>query len=166
VRVDGLDQSEPGGASQWLHRARAACSLWLSSAAKDTFEGWHDGYMRLPDPVKHRRLLELDKKARVLVIEDRLEMEDEHDIELFFHCAEDCVVTPIEGGFALDSVVRILLPKEKNAASHVYRGSVAPIAGWVAGAGDRRRPASTIVWRARLLGTAVLHTEIALAALL
>jgi hypothetical protein len=164
VRVDGVDQSEPGGASRWLHKARAACSLWLSSAAKDTFEGWHDGYMRLADPVKHRRLVELDKKARRLLIEDRLEMEEDHDVELFFHCAEDCKVTPIEGGVALDSVLKILLPGNENATVQLYRASLAPIAGWVAGVGEGRRPATTIVWRARLVGTTVLRTEIAIAA--
>jgi hypothetical protein len=165
IRIDGLDQSEAGGPALWLHKARSACSLWLSSAAKDSFEGWHDGYMRLPDPVKHRRLLELDKKARRLVVEDRLEMEDEHDVELFFHCAQDCAVQPVEGGFALGAGVFIRLPEsEKKATTQLYRGSVAPIAGWVAGEGERRRPAPTIVWRARLLGTTVLRTEISLPA--
>jgi hypothetical protein len=164
VRVDGVDQSEPGGPSRWLHKARAACSLWLSSASKDTFEGWHDGYMRLADPVKHRRLVELDKKARRLVIEDRLEMEEDHEIELFFHCAEGCNVTLVEGGVALDSVLKILLPNAENSAVQLYRGSLAPIAGWIAGAGESRRPATTIVWRARLVGTTVLRTEIAIAA--
>jgi len=164
VRVDGADQSEQGGASPWLHRAHSACSLWLSSAQKDTFEGWHDGYMRLPDPVKHRRLLELDKKRRVLIIEDRLEMEDEHEVELFFHCAEDCDVQAVAGGFTVASILRIVLPKAEEATSHLYRGSSTPIAGWVAGAGDRRRPAPTIVWRARLLGTTVLRSEIAIVA--
>src|SRR5690606_4806822 len=81
VRVDGEDQSEPGGNFLWLRKARAGCSLWLSSAQKDTFEGWHDGYLRLPDPVKHRRLLELDKAARILVVEDTLEMSEAHDVE-------------------------------------------------------------------------------------
>ena len=62
VRIDGLDQSVPGGNFMWLRHARSACSLWLSSTEQDSFEGWHDGYMRLEDPVKHRRLIELDKK--------------------------------------------------------------------------------------------------------
>ena len=57
-------------------------------------EGWHAGYMRLPDPVKHRRLVELHKGARRLAIEDTLEMEEAHDVELFFHFHEDCRVEP------------------------------------------------------------------------
>ena len=50
VRIDGLDQSVPGGNFMWLRKARAGCSLWLSSAEQDSFEGWHDGYMRLRRP--------------------------------------------------------------------------------------------------------------------
>ena len=55
------------------------------------------------------------------------------------------------------------LPDAAEGGVQIYRGSVAPIAGWVAGEGERRRPAPTIVWRARLLGTTVLRTEIAVA---
>src|SRR5438105_1305534 len=74
LRIDGRDQSEQGGNFLWLKKARAGCGLWLSSAEKDSFEGWHDGYMQLEDPVKHRRLIELDKGTRRLLIEDTLEM--------------------------------------------------------------------------------------------
>jgi hypothetical protein len=163
VRIDALDQSEQGGNFMWLRKARAGCSLWLSSAQKDSFEGWHDGYMRLPDPVKHRRLIELDKKARRVVVEDSLEMAEEHEVELFFHCSEGCSVHPVPGGFVLaqgDQVVRLRLPEAENAQAQVYCGSVSPILGWVSREFDRRQPAPTIVWRARLAGTTVLRTEL------
>src|SRR5690606_17890898 len=136
VRVDGEDQSEPGGNFLWLRKARAGCSLWLSSAQKDTFEGWHDGYLRLPDPVKHRRLLELDKAARILVVEDTLEMSEAHDVELLFHCSEDCTVVAVPGGFRVsqgEASVRVLLPRldpsriesgGEEARACVHHGSV------------------------------------------
>jgi hypothetical protein len=165
IRIDGLDQSEPGGNFMWLRKARAGCSLWLSSARKDSFEGWHDGYMRLPDPVKHRRLIELDKGARRLLVEDTLEMEDEHHVELVFHCAEDCAVSADGSGFAIarDGVsARIVLPADGAAA--VYQGSLSPIFGWVSREFDRRKPAPTLVWAARLRGTAVLRTTIQVSA--
>ncbi len=167
VRIDGLDQSVQAGSFVWLRKARAGCSLWLSSARKDSFEGWHDGYMRLPDPVKHRRLIELDKRARRILVEDTLEMEDEHDVEVFFHCSELCAVDAVPGGYLLSrksASVKILMPEAANSASRVYRGSVAPIFGWVSRAFDSREPASTIVWRARLTGRAVLRTEMAVKA--
>ena len=161
VRIDGLDQSVPGGNFMWLRHARAGCSLWLSSPEKDSFEGWHDGYMRLEDPVKHRRLVQLDKRARRVLIEDVLEMEDEHEVELFFHCSEACRVDPVPGGYALARdglTLKLLLPE--GGAARVERGALAPILGWVSRAFDRREPTSTIVWYARLTGRAALRTEI------
>ncbi len=161
VRIDGLDQSVPGGNFMWLRHARSGCSLWLSSPEKDSFEGWHDGYLRLEDPVKHRRLVQLDKRTRRVLIEDVLEMEDEHEVEVLFHCAEACRVDAVPGGYALarDGVtVKLLLPE--GGAARVERGALAPIFGWVSRAFDRREPTSTIVWYARLTGRTVLRTEI------
>jgi hypothetical protein len=161
VRIDGLDQSVQGGNFMWFNKANAGCSLWLSSAQKDTFEGWHDGYLRLDDPVKHRRLIELDKGARGLAIEDTLEMEEEHKVELLFHCHEACVVDPICGGYLLGrdgATARLLLPSGGESA--VYRGSLSPLWGWVSRAFDQRNAAPTIVWRGCLSGRTVLRTQI------
>jgi len=161
VRIDGLDQSEQGGNFMWMKHARAGCGLWLSSAEKDSFEGWHDGYRRLDDPVKHRRLIELDKRARRLVIEDALDMAHEHDVELLFHCAEQCQIQAVEGGYLIerDGVQqRLALPV--NGAAELHRGSVAPIFGWVSRAFDRREPTTSIVWRTRLSVPALLRTTI------
>jgi hypothetical protein len=166
LRIDGLDQSEQGGNFLWLRKARAACSLWLSTAEADSFEGWHDGYLRLADPVKHRRLVSLDKRRRRLVIEDRLEMQASHDVELFFHCAEACSVSAVPGGFALSrdgATATLVLPPSGD--SSVHRGELSPPLGWVSRAYDRREPTHTVVWRARLSGPALLRSEIALGAL-
>ena len=119
--------------------------------------------MRLDDPVKHRRLIELDKRARRVLVEDTLEMGEEHDVELFFHCHEDCTVDAIAGGYLIaraGTTLRLLLPQVENAASALHCGSVAPLLGWVSRSFDARRPAPTIAWRARLANRAVLRTEI------
>ena len=164
LRVDGFDQSVPGGNFMWMKHARAGCSLWLSSTEKDSFEGWHDGYSRLEDPVKHRRLIELDKRERRIVVEDTIESEDEHEVELFFHCAEDCQVEAIEGGYVIGRqdvpAVKLVLPVVAGASAEVHRGSLAPTLGWVSRSFDSRVPSSTIVWRARIMGRAVLRSEI------
>jgi hypothetical protein len=163
VRIDGLDQSVAGGNFMWLQKARAGCSLWLSSTEQDSFEGWHNGYLRLEDPVKHRRLIQLQKKARKVLIEDTLEMEDEHDVELFFHCAETCRVESVPHGYVVSQgalSIRLQLPDIAGSETSVQRGSLAPILGWVSRAFDRREPATTIVWRARLSGSSRLCSEI------
>jgi hypothetical protein len=156
LRIDALDQSV---------RARAGCSLWLSSPDKDTFEGWHDGYMRLDDPVKHRRLVELDKVARRIVVEDTLEMGEEHDVELFFHFSERCRVEPCpDDSFAASQdgqEMRITLPSLEGAAARLHHGNLAPLQGWRSPAFDTRVAAPVIVWQARLAGSVRLRTEIA-----
>jgi len=163
VRIDGEDQSVQGGNFMWLQKANAGCSLWLSSADKDCFEGWHDGYRRLPDPVKHRRLIELDKRARRIVVEDTLEMAEDHQVELFFHCHEATEVQASGEAFIVrrgEASLRLTLPRLPEASVEVYRGSLAPMSGWVSRAFDCRQPAPTIAWRARLMGSSVLRTEI------
>ncbi len=163
VRVDGVDQSQSGGKFMWLRKASASCSLWRPSDERDVFEGWHDGYMRLADPVMHRRRITLDKLARQVVIEDSLHMSAMHEIELFFHCGDQCRVDPAPGGYALNQgskTLRLRLPQAEGAASRVYCGSTAPIFGWVSRRFDEKQPAPTIAWRARLAGEVVLRSEV------
>ncbi|HSN19274.1 MAG TPA: heparinase II/III-family protein, partial [Usitatibacter sp.] len=163
LRVDRRDQSQPGGNFMWLRKARAACSLWRSSEDEDVFEGVHDGYRALADPVTHRRRITLDKRSRRIVIDDTLEMDGEHDIELFFHCHEACEVRAVPGAVEIerDGVrLRLALPAGSPGAARVLRGSVAPIAGWVSRRFDRKVASPTIVWRARLAGRCVLKTVV------
>jgi len=163
VRVDGRDQSRSGGNFMWLDKARAGCSRWSCGPTEDLFEGWHDGYTRLPDPVQHRRWIMLDKAARRVLIEDLLQMAGEHEIELFFHCSEQCRVRAIPGGYELDAqggTVALRLPQVSGAASRVYSGSTSPIAGWRSRRFDHKQPAPTIAWQARLKGDVLLSSEI------
>lgn len=53
----------------------------------DMVEAVHRGYERLADPVRHRRVLLLNRSTRRFVIEDRLEGEKAHRLEWFFHLA-------------------------------------------------------------------------------
>jgi len=163
LRVDGMDQSQSGGNFMWLRKADAQCTLWRPSDERDVFEGWHDGYTHLPDPVVHRRRISLEKRTRRVVIEDTLQMAGKHDIELFFHCSERCQVDPTPDGYALSQegkTLFLLLPKAKGASTQVFCGSVAPIMGWVSRRFDAKRPAPTISWRARLAGEVVLQSEV------
>ena len=146
----------------WLRKAQAACSRWRSDAREDHFEGWHDGYLALEDPVLHRRAITLDKAARRIAIEDTLQMEGSHTVELFFHAHEECEVVLDPRGATLrrgDRALRIEWPDLPGEAS-VLRGSVEPIGGWVSRAFDRKVPAPTLVWRARLAGRSTLTTRI------
>jgi hypothetical protein len=162
LRVDGMDQSQSGGNFMWLRKAEARCTLWWPSDERDVFEGWHDGYMQLPDPVTHRRRITLEKRARRVVIEDTALMSRAHEIELLFHCSEQCRVDPTANGYRLSHEGRTIflkLPQAEGAASRVYCGSIAPVWGWVSRHFDAKQPAPTIVWRARLADDVVLRSE-------
>jgi hypothetical protein len=166
VRIDGRDQSESGGDFLWLRKANAGCSRWLASSDSDEFEGWHDGYSRLRDPVVHRRRIVLDKRARRFSITDLLLARGTHVVEIFFHCSEFCAITPRPFGFDLHHArlprpIQVVLPREPGADVEILKGSVAPISGWISRTFDCKCPSPTIVWRARIRGGARLTTEIA-----
>jgi len=162
IRIDGRDQSQQGGNFLWLRKARAGCSHWSTDAHADSFEGWHDGYTTLADPVVHRRHIEVGKPARRIVIEDTLEMRGEHDVEIFFHCDERCDVRRAGDRIDLSRNGRTLtLRLPEGGEVLVVHGSVETMGGWVSRAFDRKQPAATIVWRARLRARQVLRTEIA-----
>jgi hypothetical protein len=163
VRVDGESQSEPGGNFMWLRKASAGCAAWSCSEERDLFEGWQDGYRRLADPVMHRRRIVLDKASRRATIEDMLDAAGKHEIELFFHCAEDCSVEIVPGGFAItrgSKTVSLRLPNVGGPEVQVLRGSVDPIGGWVSRRFDEKQPAPTIVWRSRIAGPTALRSLI------
>ena len=163
LTVDGLDQSEPGGNFMWLRKAAAGVIDWQPGGEVDTFEGWHDGYRCLPDPVAHRRRITLDKRTRRIIIEDRLEMAGRHDIALRFHCHEACRVEPAGGGYSIardGAALALRLPRADGASTRVHVGSHSPLAGWVSRRFDEKQPAPTIEWRASLIGNVTLRTEI------
>jgi hypothetical protein len=163
LRVDELDQSQPGGNFMWLRKANAGCSAWRTSAAEDVFEGWHDGYTRLADPVIHCRRISFEKREGRILVEDTLRMEGEHDIELFFHFSEACRVVPSAAGCTATRLHRALalqLPQAEGSETRIYHGSTSPIGGWVSRRFDVKVPAPTLAWRARLRGPTVLRSVI------
>ncbi len=163
LRIDRLDQSEPGGNFMWLRKARAECTRWITTPEEDVFEGWHDGYRALADPVTHRRRIMLDKDERRIQVVDRLEMQGEHFVELFFHCHEECVVTPIEGGVALERAgrkLRLAWPTLPGAQVRLLNGSTDPVGGWVSRRFDVKHKTTTIAWGATITGACALSTTI------
>lgn len=163
VRIDEQDQSESGGTFMWLRKAASRLLGWQSSAEEDVLEGMHDGYRRLADPVTHRRRITLDKRQRRLIVEDWLDMQSAHDVELHFHCNEASRVTTQSGHILIeveDVAVSVQLPGAAGARVQVCTGQMNPPLGWVSRRFDVRVPAPTLVWRARLTGSTALRTVI------
>jgi hypothetical protein len=111
----------------------------------------------------HSRRIALDKFTRRITLEDTLQMEGEHEVELFLHCHEGCKVTSWPGGMRLERDGRALdirWPDHRAGNARVLAASVDPMAGWISRAFDRKHPAPTLLWSARLSGRTMLRTEI------
>ena len=162
IRIDGRDQSEPGGSFLWVSKAKATCAVWESTGARDVLEGWHDGYLRLPDPVLHRRRIVLDKPGRRIAIEDDIETGATHEVELLFHCSELCRVRQFDGGFEIvngPATALLRLPQIAGASVELHCGGSDSCFGWRSPRFGVLLAAPTIRWCARL-GAATLRTEI------
>jgi hypothetical protein len=91
VDVDGLEQSTPGGRMAWRSTAKANLRQRFSSSRFDLVEGEHDGYLRLTQPVGHRRAVVAMKPDAWMTL-DVLEGPGSHRLELWLHAAPDCLV--------------------------------------------------------------------------
>lgn len=96
IVVDGQEQSVPGDRMSWKTMACTHCHGWLSTRWFDLADAEHDGYCRLPDPVRHRRIVVFVKPDTWWVL-DRLEARGRHDLEFLLHLRPDCVVEAGEG---------------------------------------------------------------------
>lgn len=146
VAVDGRDQSEMRGRFLWRRKAKARCLSWEPSDVGGKVVGEHDGYTRLRDPVTHRRTLELDGRERVLVVRDEILACGRHDIAVFFHLANHCVVTAAGGNrFVVDTgpgTAEIEMDPCLQVGS--FKGHESPIGGWVS-QGYHQKEASTML---------------------
>jgi hypothetical protein len=105
----------------------------------------------------------LDKAVQSLVVEDYLEMRGEHDVEIFLHGAPEgaCAAHGRRGPAGARR------PRDPHPLARHAGGAGAGAArahathrGWVSRRFDRREPAPTLVWRARIAGDCVLRTVI------
>jgi len=161
LRVDGIDQSVIGGNFMWMKHANATLEHWQHSDDADCILGRHDGYMRLNDPLLHRRKIELDKRKALISIVDTLECKGKHQVEIHWHCHEDSQVS-IE-----DSVVKVarsnasllLKMNSENFSVRLAHGEDNPPLGWVSRSFDSKVPVTTIVWSGEIDSSCDLETS-------
>lgn len=144
LTIDERDQSEMRGPFMWGSRANSRCVEWRPDSRM--IVGEHDGYRRLPDPAIHRRRIRLADEEQSVSITDQIVAKGEHRAALWFHLAEDCRVTGVEG-----QVVRFAwaggagtLTAPQGTEIQTYFGSEAPIAGWVSRGYHRKAPVQAI----------------------
>jgi Heparinase II/III-like protein/Heparinase II/III N-terminus len=146
VRVDGVDQSVPGGAFLWSRHAVARCLAFELGADTQRFVAEHDGYRRLADPVLHRRELIYEPAARRLNVADEIQCKAAHQIEMFWHFSHACAVTLEDGAAtAVRDGVEVVLSWPANCSARLQRGTENPPLGWVSERFDSKVPADTVI---------------------
>jgi hypothetical protein len=160
--VDGQDQSVPGGSFMWLKKADAKCRLWEENEKECRFIGTQNGYLRLPDPVRHTREIVLQQEENRILVTDTLECRGEHRIERFWHFAENCRVQQTESGLVVENRGITLnfqtLDDPEQVAIRV--GQESPPCGWISRRYDEKEVISTAVFLNQILGKTRLTTQI------
>ncbi len=162
LRIDQQDQSVIGGNFMWLRKAGARLISHTIEEGNDILIGEHDGYLRLKDPVIHRRHLKYDRSMKFILLKDEVAAKEEHFIEQCFHFSEDCEVKVMGGNRALirNHGRELELRFDKKLTVKKYKGSLDPILGWVSRRFDCKEMSTTLVNSGYIKGNSILETLI------
>lgn len=161
VRIDGVDQSVSGGNFLWVKHAQSQVIANERTPLTDRWAASHDGYARLKHPLTHRRELLFEKQQSRLQVTDELLGSGEHEVEMFWHFAEQCTV--LANGREVrvscgDVVLSMTLPEQLHC--NVYRGIERPQpAGWISRSFDSKVPTTTVIAKGRIDGASRLITR-------
>ncbi len=144
VRVDEQDQSLAGGNFLWLKHAKATCENF-SIGEVDDFVANHTGYLRLPDPVLHRRRLKYTAVENHLSVEDTMECRDTHRIEIFWHFDPTCGVELVSASVRVtSSTCALFLKWPAGFRGEIFCASEIPALGWISKGFDRKSACNTL----------------------
>jgi hypothetical protein len=159
--VDGRSQSEMAGRFLWSSKAHARLLRFEDSSGQATLEAEHDGYMRLQDPVSHRRTVAFDRATGNISIEDSLRCKGRHEVELFFHMHEEAEVLRVSDGEAEIGWRQrriVFSSPDRNARWEISRGSDNPKLGWRSRRFNQKQPIVTLRIRAEIDGPSTIRT--------
>ena len=146
MRVDGLDQAENTGMFAWGERPSIQVKNWTTGRHFDLFQGIHDGYKRLPEPVLHQRWI-FHRKEQFWLVRDIAEGRGGHQIELAWHLGGS--LSPIstkDNLFADEQESLAFVTAEGHGwAQSAYRGKWSPVYGR-----QERAMVLTFLWHGEL----------------
>jgi hypothetical protein len=153
LAVDHLDQSVPGGAFLWTRHANSRCLAFASGHDEQRVVAEHDGYCRLRDPSVHRREILYQPAARVIAVTDHIHCTSVHDIEIFWHFAQECRVRlEADAARVTRDGAGIVLRWPAPLRARLLRGSLDPLQGWISPRFDEKAPADTVCLSGRVEG--------------
>lgn len=162
VIVDEVDQSVSGGPFLWSEHAHARLLTVDLDSGVVVVE--HDGYLRLPDPVQHRRGVLILEDGVTLVV-DRLRSRGPHRFSQRWPLAADldAIVaesTEVRVSSRAEPRLSIHLAASAESSLRLARGEEQPPLGWDSPGLEQFRPATICLWEP------VPVAEVVLAALL
>lgn len=161
ITVDDQSQSIVGGKFMWLKTANAQCETWQVTEGHDQFVGSHDGYIRLSDPVMHRRAVEFDRNELRFIIEDTISCAKEHQIRQYWHFSEKCNVELEENRAHAridDTKITLIFQQCAECDIKTLKGKSDPIMGWVSRRFNTKEASSTIIITKTISTTTTLTT--------
>jgi len=159
--VDGEDQSLTSTPFAW--KTSADCSLIRFDDLGDCviFEGSHDGYRRLSDPVTHTRSVVMLRKRPALIVSDRFAARARHNYAIRYHFPPNCEA------YARDNRVEARTPNGESLVINFFAKAaglggvkVWVEGGWVSSCYGRRAEAPVAVFEASGDGVAEITTVI------
>jgi len=161
LTVDGESQSVFGGAFLWLEHAGTAVDAFEIGPDVQHLSAHHDGYRRLPDPVRHRRTWRYHPGAAQLTVSDELLCAGAHALQLCWHFSPECYVTRHGDSVVAERAgVRLRLTCSRRLALQLASGREHPPLGWFSPAVDVKVPAPTAVFAGEIRGDTALRTDI------
>jgi hypothetical protein len=97
VLIDGLDQAVADEPFSWTHIPATKVERWVDGKSFTYFVGSHNGYMRLGDPVTHRRHV-LKIAGGLWLVRDVVNGQREHELEVHWHFAPGLIVRDAGAG--------------------------------------------------------------------
>jgi hypothetical protein len=98
LRIDELDQAVPDGPFAWKDLPAVHAESWIAGETFTYFSGSHTGYLRLSDPVLHRRFVFHLYKG-FWMVRDTAEGKTAHVLETFWHLDPNLVTQQSKGSF-------------------------------------------------------------------
>ena len=155
IVVDGESQAEPAGSFGWRRRPRVRLREWHSTAELDFLDAEHDGYLSLPNPVRHRRRVIFVKplaqgEPSYWILVDDLNGSARHDVELRFQFAAGTVTLgphPWARATAARGQCLWISPFPSAPAQPALKcGEPSPICGWISPEFTRLSPAPMLIY--------------------
>jgi len=135
LSVDDVDQAEPTGPFSWHAKTETRVEQWVVGKTFTLLAARHSGYLRLPDPVLHRRFV-FHLHGCFCLIRDLIQGRKTHDLKLHWHLAPESRVAKKDGTFVASVSDRVnwdaiaLVFSEPSPWKHeILTGDVSPVYG-------------------------------------